>query len=56
LEALGCEAAPEFELGFDADDEESAGAVAGAEPLDAGAGVDDLLQPPIVSTTATARN
>src|SRR5580698_1731189 len=54
FEALGCEAAPEFELGFD--DEESAGAVAGAELLDAGAGVDDLLQPPIVSTTATARN
>jgi len=53
-EGVAFEAAPEVE--FEADDEESAGAVAGAELLDAGAGVDDLLHPPIVSTTAMARN
>jgi hypothetical protein len=52
VEAEGCEeAAPEPE--FEADDEVSAGAF---ELLDAGAGVDDLLHPPIVSTTAMARN
>jgi hypothetical protein len=56
FDADGCDAALDFELGFAADEEESAGAVAGEELLDGSAGVDDLLHPPIVSTTATASN